>query len=148
MILCYTLFMQRGWRYIYIYIYIYIYNSFQPTLVYIYTCIYTRVVWKVHMMTSYLPLMTFLLMRFKHCNTYGRSVWAARRTMLKNKPHLFTFPVLIGLTYSMEIQRINFVNTQMVGQCPVFTQMVSQYPVNMQFSAFTVIRQVLLTGKT
>ena len=27
----------------------------------------------------------------KHCDTYGKSVWAAKETILKNKPDWFTF---------------------------------------------------------
>ena len=53
---------------------------------------YLWVGWKVHLMTSYLLLMSsFLTMGSKHCNTNGRSVWTSRGTMLKNKPHLVTF---------------------------------------------------------
>ena len=29
--------------------------------------------------------------RSKHCNIDGRAVWSARKTILKNKPHLVTF---------------------------------------------------------
>ena len=44
------------------------------------------------MMISYQLLMTFFMpMRSKHCITDGTSVWTARRTILKNKPHLVTF---------------------------------------------------------
>ena len=57
----------------------------------------TIVGWKVHMMTSYLLLITFLPMGTKHCNTDGK-VWA-RGTMSKNKPHLATFSenILVSL---------------------------------------------------
>ena len=43
--------------------------------------------------------MSFKPMGSKHCNTYGRSVWTARRTMLKNKLHLVTFheSILVSL---------------------------------------------------
>ena len=64
------------YSYIYIYIYIYIWTHIQGI---------------VHMLTSYL-LLIFWLMRFKYCNT-GRSIWIASAVtqMLKNKPHLITF---------------------------------------------------------
>ena len=47
-----------------------------------------RVGWKFHVI--YL-LLNFLLIGSKHCNTNERSLWTARETVLKNKPHLFTF---------------------------------------------------------
>ena len=55
---------------------------------------------KVHIMASYLLLVTFL--RFKHYNTDGRSVWTGRGTLLKNKPHLVTFheTILVSLRTS------------------------------------------------
>ena len=33
----------------------------------------------------------FFTIESKYCNTEGRSVWTARGTMLKNKPHFFVF---------------------------------------------------------
>ena len=47
--------------------------------------------WKVHMMTSYLQLMTFLTIGSKYCNTIGKSEWVTRGSVLKNRPHLVTF---------------------------------------------------------
>ena len=53
----------------------------------IYIYIYTIVGWKVHKMMIISAFDGF----FYHCNTDGRSVWATRKTRLKNKPHLATF---------------------------------------------------------
>ena len=39
---------------------------------------------KLHVMTSYLLLMTFWPMGLKQCNTDGRSEWTARGTLSKN----------------------------------------------------------------
>ena len=55
--------------------------------------------WKVHKMTSYLLLMTFWPMVFKHCITDGRSTWTSSGTILKNKHHLVTLheSILVSL---------------------------------------------------
>ena len=44
----------------------------------------------------------FLLMGFKYNSINGRSVWITRETMLKNKPHLFTF------SWEYLVQSMNF----------------------------------------
>ena len=46
--------------------------------------------WKVHMIASYLLLISFCGMWFKNCNTSERSVWTARVT-IRNKFHMVTF---------------------------------------------------------
>ena len=50
---------------------------------------------KIHKMTSHLLWMTFWPMRFKLCNTDGRSLWTTGEIMLKNKLHLVTFHEII-----------------------------------------------------
>ena len=49
---------------------------------------YTRVRWKVHMMTSYLLWVTFLTNGVQALQHHERSVWSAKVTMLKIRPHL------------------------------------------------------------
>ena len=53
----------------------------------------------------------FWPMRSKHFNTDGRTVWAARGTMLKNIPHLVIFheSILVSLSFSAEPQRLSII---------------------------------------
>ena len=54
---------------------------------YIYNEWAEKFIWWCHICCWWL----FWLMGSKHCKTDGRSMWTARRSMLKNKPHLVMF---------------------------------------------------------
>ena len=77
---------------IYIYIYIYIYILVQS-----HYCKCLHIITKqINGLKSLYDIISadddfFCQMGSKHCNTDGSSRWTARRTMLKNKPHLVPF---------------------------------------------------------
>ena len=62
---------------------------------------FMRLDWKVHVLMSYLLLITYSPMGSKCCNTSGSSERSAKGSILKIKPHFVTFHESIG-------QSINF----------------------------------------
>ena len=75
--------------------------------------------WKVHLLSSFLLLMWWLIwpMKSKHCNTDGRS-------MLKNKPHLITFHenILVSLWTMKKVTNQYFFLSGIFGLAPDFTR--------------------------
>ena len=67
----------------------------RPDFFFFFLSAWTRVGRKVHKITSYLLLITFLTRRPKHSNTELQSVWATKEAMLKSEPHLVTFREII-----------------------------------------------------